>query len=343
MKRRVLLYGATGRSGRLLAEALRDLADGLVLGGRDAASLSPLAGCLGLEARMLRTDGDIAEGLNDVGLVVNAAGPFVRTAEAAIEACLRTRTDYMDIAGEWPVFAHAHARDKEAAAVDTMLLPGVGFAIAATDGALALAAARCSDAVRLRLAMSTPHGLSRGSRATLWAMNDSAVRIRRDGVLRREPAGALWRAFDFGDGPKRAIAVSWPDVVTVGHSTGVETLEVYSATGFLGELAIRAGALAAPLVRELAEDHSSFAPSLESPLDLHDMILVAEAEDRWRRTARVKLKTRDGYTTTTLTAAAAVRAWLAGTRRAGFQTPSRVFGRDFVLACGAAAVLEPVP
>ncbi|UVO51742.1 hypothetical protein M0208_14950 [Sphingomonas sp. SUN019] len=338
MKQRVLLYGATGRSGRLLAAALCDLADRLVLGGRDAAALLALAGHLRLEARVLGADGDIADGLDDIGLVVNAAGPFARTAEPAIEACVRTRTDYMDIAGEWPVFAHALARDQEAADADTMLLPGIGFAIAATDGALALAAARFPDATRLRLAMSTPHGLSRGSRATLRAMNDSAVRVRRDGVLRRHSAGTLWRAFDFGDGPTRAVAVSWPDIVTVAHSIGVETLEVYSATGFLGELAIRAGALAAPLVRELSAGHSSIAdPSLE----LHDMILVAEAEDRWRRTARVMLRTRDGYTTTTLTAAAAVRAWLAGTRRAGFQTPSRLFGPEFVLACGAAAIVEP--
>jgi short subunit dehydrogenase-like uncharacterized protein len=340
MRRRVLLYGATGASGRLLATALSDLGGQLVLGGRDAATLLPLADELRVEARVLGADGDIADGLGDIGLVMNAAGPFVRTAEPAIDACLRTRTDYMDIAGEWPVFEHALARGKEAAAADTMLLPGVGFAIAATDGALALAATRLPDATRLRLAMSTPHALSPGSRATLRAMNDTAVRVRRDGALRRHPAGTLWRAFDFGAGPHRAIAVSWPDIVTVGHSTGVETLEVYSATGFLGELAIRAGAIVAPLFRGLAAGHSSI---VDPPLDLHDMILIAEAEDRWRRTARVVLRTRDGYTTTTLTAAAAVRAWLAGVRRAGFQTPSRAFGPEFVLGCGAAALVETRP
>lgn len=343
MTQRVLLYGATGGSGTALAKALCDLGDRLVLGGRDGASLKILADGLGLEARVLGPDGDIADGLADIGLVLNVAGPFARTAEPAIDACLRTRTDYMDIAGEWPVFAYAETRDRDALATETMLLPGVGFDIAVTDGALALTVARFPQTARLRMAISKPHGFSRGSWATLLAMNDAVVRVRRDGVLRGQPAGTLWRAFDFGEGLQRAVAVSWPDIVTVGRSTGVESLEVYSAVGAVGEFAIRASALAAPVLRALpvADAVEQWRP--KCPSDLHDMIVLVEAEDRWRGIGRVMLRTGDGYATTTLTAAAAVRAWLGGTRCSGFQTPSRVFGPDFILACGAAAVVEATP
>ncbi|MDF2496089.1 hypothetical protein [Sphingomonas sp.] len=343
MNDRVLLYGATGFSGQLLAAALADLGERLVLSGRSTAELWLLAERLGVEARVLGGEGDLAGGLHDIGLVVNAAGPFVRTAAAAMHGCLEHGCDYMDIAGEWPVFADALDRDAFAVSRGTMLLPGIGFAIAATDGALSMLAAAAEGAVRLRLAMSQPHALSAGSLATLWTMNDPAVRVRHNGALERYGAGTLWRAFDFGQGPVRAVAVSWPDVVTVERSTGIDSLEVYSAVGLVGDLAIRTGAMVAPLLREIVPVGGALPCRQATDEGPHarpagrDMILVAEAEDRWRRVQRLTLRTPDGYATTTITAAAAVRRWLRGERRAGFQTPSGLFGPDFIHSCGAVA------
>lgn len=350
MRGRVLLYGATGRCGQALAAALADLGGRLVLGARARTGLDPLADRLGLEARVLAADGGMAAGLGDVGLVVNVAGPFRHTADPMIEACLEAGSDYLDIGGEWPVFAAAEARDAEAAARGVMLLPGAGFATAATDCLLAIAVARFPDTVRLRLGLSRPHALSPGSVATLWAMNDRAVRIRRGGLLHELPAASLWHAFDFGAGRERAIAVSWPDIVTVGRSTGVDTLEVYSAVGPLGEAAIRLGAFTAPLLAAIGASGNSrsgaavrngrrAAVRLPVPPARHGFVLVAEALDRWRRVRSIAMRTLDGYSVTTLTAAAAVHAWLDGRRRPGFQTPSGLFGPRFVLDCGAGELI----
>lgn len=351
MKERVLLYGATGRCGQALASAIADLGERLVLGARAAVALDPLASRLAVEARVLAADADMAAGLGDIGLVVNMAGPFGRTAGPVIDACLAAGTDYCDIAGEWPVFAAADARDAEATARGVMLLPGVGFATAATDCLLAMTVARFPGTMRLRLGLSRPHDLSPGSVATLWAMNDRSVRIRRDGSLHERPAASLWHAFDFGAGYERAIAVSWPDLVTVRRSTGVDALEVYSAVGPLGEAAIRVGAFAAPLLQAMAASASfrsnaadrprPTAPRPKPPQARHGFVLVAEALDRWRRVRSLSMRTLDGYSATTLTSAGAVRAWLAGKRRPGFQTPSGLFGPRFVLDCGAGELVDP--
>lgn len=347
MTGRVLLYGATGGAGRALAASLSDLGSRLVLAGRSEARLAPLAQSLGLEARVLLADPGFDRAIGDIRLVVNAAGPFVRTAEPIIDACLARGIDYFDIAGEWPVFALAEARDEIAQARGSMLLPGLGFAITATDCLLAHAVEQFPETVRLRLALSRPHRLSRGSLATLWAMNDVAVRVRRDGALQRRPAGTLRRAFDFGTDLEAAVAVSWPDIITVQRSTGVPTLEVYSAVGPAGEAAIRIGAFAAPLMEATGISPGSDGRPRAGPgfvaerphrpaADLDGMILVAEALDRWRRVKQFVLQTLDGYSVTTMTAVAAVRAWLGGTRRPGFQTPSSLLGSRFVLDCGAA-------
>ena len=69
-------------------------------------------------------------------------------------------------------------------------------------------------------------------------------------------------------------------------------------------------------------------------------VMVAEAVDPWRRVSRVRMQTCDGYSLSVATAVAAVERVLAGSSRPGFQTPSRVFGAEFVLETGCARLLN---
>ena len=52
------------------------------------------------------------------------------------------------------------------------------------------------------------------------------------------------------------------------------------------------------------------------------------------------MRTFDGYTTSVITAAAAVRRVLDGAHPSGFQTPARVFGPEFILEAGAGTLEE---
>lgn len=350
MTARLLLYGATGFSGRRLAAALGDLGHRLVLGGRDGAALSALAGQLGVAHRVFGLDRGttIDHALADIAVVLHAAGPFKDTAAPMIAACLRTGTDYLDLAGEWPVFADALAQDATAQAAGIMLMPGVGFSIVASDCLLALLAARVPDAVKLRLAIPLPHRMSRGSVTTMTGLNDGDVLVRQGGVLRKLRAGALSHDFDFGDVTRRTTAVSWPDVITAPVTTGVPDIEVYMQTGPLGWLTYPLAAATAPLtngrVAQAALRRSAGWWPKTPPDDVlarAGYVLVAQAVDPWRRTTSLRLHTGDGYSTTTATAAAIARHVLGGDRRDGFQTPARQFGGDFILELGCARLDVP--
>jgi len=61
------------------------------------------------------------------------------------------------------------------------------------------------------------------------------------------------------------------------------------------------------------------------------MTIVAEAENGDGRRVRARLTTPEAYDFTGTTAAAIARRVCAGEHEAGFQTPGRVFGPDFVL------------
>jgi len=108
MTHEVLLYGATGHSGELIARMAARKRKGirLVLAGRSPAKLKKLAEELGLPWRAFRLD-DLAEvvrNLQGVRLLVNAAGPFALTAPRLVRAALEVGAHYVDINGEADVY-----------------------------------------------------------------------------------------------------------------------------------------------------------------------------------------------------------------------------------------------
>jgi short subunit dehydrogenase-like uncharacterized protein len=287
--------------------------------------------------------------LNGIQVVLHAAGPFERTAAPMVAACLRTGAHYLDLGGEWQVFVEIMAQHAAALDASVMLMPGVGLNVVATDCLLALAKAAQPDAVKLRLGVSRPQVISRGSVVTAAGLMSPDVLIRRGGRLAAVPAGSLVHAFDFGHGLSEASAVSWADVVTGELSTGVGDIEVYSELNWPQRMSYRASGMAMAATgaepwRKLGGALAAVWP--EAPSDESrrraQFVMVCEAVDPWRRTHRMRMRTRDGYTVSELTATAAAKRVLAGEAAPGFQTPSRVFGADFILGLGC-AVLDGDP
>ena len=81
-----------------------------------------------------------------------------------------------------------------------MVLPAAGFDVVPSDCLIADLAARHPGGRVLRLGLSVRSGASRGTiKTALESVN--AMRIRRDGEIRRVTAGSLRHDFDFGRGP----------------------------------------------------------------------------------------------------------------------------------------------
>ena len=130
-----LIYGANGYTGELIArEAVKQ---GLkpFLGGRSQNKIEPLAKELGLTCRTFSLEDrkSLEYTLKEVDFVIHCAGPFSLTAERMVEACLRTKTHYLDITGEIAVFEAMAARDKQAKDAGIMVVPGVGFDVVPSD------------------------------------------------------------------------------------------------------------------------------------------------------------------------------------------------------------------
>ena len=110
----ILLYGATGYSGRLIAAEARKQGltkDGvtdcrMILAARDVNALQEVATKNGMDYRVFGLDdsAEIVQRLTDIKVVINAAGPFAFTAERLAGAAIRAQCHYVDINGEIDVY-----------------------------------------------------------------------------------------------------------------------------------------------------------------------------------------------------------------------------------------------
>ncbi len=337
--KRVLLYGATGYTGRLIA---RDaVARGLrpLLAGRDAARLSVLGRELECETRVANLDQPhaLALALQGIGVVVNAAGPFSVTARPLVEACLKSGAHYLDVSGEVDTLAAISAYDAAGKRAGVMLMPGVGFDVVPSDCLVARVKRRLPSASRLAIGISGLELVSRGSARTIAEQMGKGIQVRRNGELTTVGTSTLESSFDFGLGLRRSVCVSWGDVVTAFHTTGIPNIEVY----FESTPAIRAFQLlgqsslfppAALFSHFWMQAWIEAQPDGPTPSERagRQAVIVARAETEDGRYAVSRAKTPEVYTFTAAAAALSAARVMEGDFEPGFATPARVFGETFL-------------
>jgi short subunit dehydrogenase-like uncharacterized protein len=140
-------------------------------------------------------------------------------------------------------------------------------------------------------------------------------------------------------GRKATVQVSWGDVATAFHSTGIPNIEVqFEALPAIRRMtqtpAFIKSFLGLGFVQSFLKaqvDRMSEGPS-EATRRAGQAVIVGEARNSDGQTVRPRLRTLEGYTLTALTAFDAARRVAAGEVKAGFQTPSRAFGPDYILS-----------
>jgi short subunit dehydrogenase-like uncharacterized protein len=335
-----LLYGANGYTGELIARRAVAAGERPVLAGRRAEAVGRLAGELGLDVRVFALDDPAAvgRGLDGMKAVLHCAGPFSRTAAPMADACLRARVHYLDITGEIEVFEGMAARNEAARRAGVTLLPGVGFDVVPSDGLAAHLHRRLPSATHLALGFQGSARLSRGTATTMAENLHRGGAVRRDGRIVPVPAAWKTRVIDFGAGPVPAMTIPWGDVATAYHTTGIPNIEVYMAAPRSMRVFSKMARPIAPLlgtrpVQSFLKRRIQSAPP--GPGAEHRARARSRLWGEARDASQVvvsRLDTLEGYELTSRTALLALQRVVAGGVAAGFQTPGRAFGPDFILA-----------
>ena len=364
MSRRIVLFGATGFTGALIAERLLALGERPVLAGRDPDRLKALAGRLGtdletVKADVLRENSVFsAVGIDDV--LVSTVGPFAKHGAVAVRAAIDARATYMDSTGE-PSFIRRVWEEFDAPARRTgaRLLTAMGFdwVPGALAGALALERGG-DDAVRVDVGYFTlgmrADFASAGTKESLVGATLDPSFGFRDGRVQTERGGAHVRTFAVAGKDRQAMSVGGAEHFTL-PAAYPRLREVNAFLGGFGPFTravaatTRATAVATrvPGARSVmlgaGERLAALAPtrSAESHQGGQSWIVGAAYAADGTQLAEVHLKGVDAYDFTAgFLAWAAVRAAGAGIAGAGALSPVTAFGLEELRAGAAAAGIE---
>lgn len=339
----VVLYGATGYTGRLIAEELAEHDAEIGLAGRDRSKLEALADELDGTQEVIVASVDDRPALEAMAertaVVVSAAGPFKRLGPPVLDACLASQTAFVDITGEQGFLRAAHQRDALAKEAGVPVVDAMGFDVIPSDLAAYHATEGLDEVTRLDLAIDSRARLSGGTKRSMAASTGDGWYYEH-GRFRRGPPGRFVRSFPTleDDQDRIGVFIPWGDVVTAPRTTDARVVRTFFMMPEdrgrkmhlfwpLTDLISRI-----PFIDRLAERRapgSNHGPSEEEREEASFRIL-GEATTPEGQTRRALVTGRDPYG---LTGAAAARGALAIARgevdEVGVLTPTQAFGPDW--------------
>lgn len=337
---RLLIYGATGYTGELIARAA--VARGLqpILAGRNGPAITALASALGCEARIAALDDPAAldRALQGTTVTLHCAGPFSATSAPMVAACLRQHSHYLDITGEIDVLEAVHACDADARAANVVLCPATGFDVVPTDCVAACLHEAMPDATYLSLGFASRGRPSRGTLKTSIENLSRGGRIRSSGRITAVAHAFRERDIDFGEGTRSAVTIPWGDVSTAYWTTGIPNIECYIAMprpsiaklkrlNTFGGL-LRFGPLQALLKRLVTKGPAGPDAAARA---VNTMLVWGEAQAPSGERATARVRVANGYDVTVHASLAIAQRLLDGSAVVpGHRTPSQVMGSRFV-------------
>lgn len=336
----VVVYGSYGYTGKLIVEKFKLLPLKILLAGRDREKLSEQSRDtnLAFETVDIRDSERLRALLLRSRIVLHCAGPFHETAKQMIDACIQTKTHYLDITGEYLVFEMLARIDVLAKAAGILVMPGVGFDVVPSDCLALHLKNRLPDARHLQLAFAmSGGGLSRGTARTMVDGLGGGAMIRKDGMLQSIALGSKTKRISFCNHTKPTMCIPWGDISTAWRSTGIPNIEVYTtvsvATIAMAKVSrmfnwlLRMHAVKVFLKRRV--DARPAGPSDEKRMSGRSFLWGQVRNSRGQH-VEARLKTLSGYSLTASTSVLISAKLLNAEIRAGYFTPAEYFGEGLI-------------
>ncbi|MEU8464754.1 saccharopine dehydrogenase NADP-binding domain-containing protein [Streptomyces sp. NPDC029003] len=334
----VVVYGATGHTGRFVLAELRRRGLAAVASGRDAARLEALAAeWPEVAVRPAAVDDPAAldRALAGAAAVINCAGPFAVTAGPLLGAALRAGIPYLDVAAEIEANAAMFTDHAEAArAAGVPVVPAMAFYGGLGDllATAAMGEWTAADTVDVAYGLSSwrpTEGTRTAGRVSHERRAGRRVRYA-DGALRYHDDAAREAQWDFPEPLGRRAVVSeftMADVVTVPSHLAVPEVRTH---------------MAVEAARDLAGADTP-APEAVDGLGRSDQTFVVDVRVRAGGVERrATARGQDIYAVTAPLVVEAVQRVLAGrTRTTGVASAGAMFGAaDFLRALAPHVMVE---
>ena len=195
------------------------------------------------------------------------------------------------------------------------------------------------NANQLELAFKAGGGMSKGTSKTVVSNLSRGSAVRRDGLIKYVPGGAITENVDFGDGPELCTSIPWGDISTAHYSTRIPNITVYTSVSgksltMMRIMSLFGWVLGAGWFKRLANnwvDKNISGPSSQL-LESGQNALWGRVTNKSRETIEAGMITPQGYKLTAITSVLAVERVLSQIEpKIGFASPSMTFGSDFIM------------
>ncbi len=338
----IVLFGATGFTGRLTAKVLARRGAHFTIVGRDPEKLKALA------AEVEPADLAVADvsdldalqaTLRGADVLISCVGPFERYGRTALEAALREGVHYVDSTGEGTfIDKMIQGYDERARESGIALAPALGFDETPGDLAVELAS-QGLDKPSVVVTYALPRTGSRGTVRSATSILTSKGPFLREGEARWTRAGELqrWAPMPPPLGPRRSVSFPLALLRLATRGRGLSSFETYVTVGHIEHTGLR---YAFPLLK-LAVDKTPDAlmerflarlpegPEGAQRNQRWTILAEARSGDDWRN---VSIAGKDvyGVTAETLTLAALNMAQPSFSL-SGVVSPVQAAGRDALI------------
>ena len=320
----VVLIGASGFTGRLVARAIRRRGLPLAVAGRDEKKLAALASEVGAEVRVcdVARPESIDAAIAGAKVCVSCAGPFLKLGEPVVAACAARGVHYLDTTGEQPFVRMVFEKFAEAKAA---LVPAFAFEVAIGDAAAALAARGKDRVDTVEITYSVPQfAPSRGTQQSIVGMTGQTGVLWEDGEFRELRIAGETKKVD----GRTALLFPSPEVITIPRHVQARVVKTFVIAPRGQAIALR---LSAPFFSHVGPRLRGFlerrvAGRAEGPSDevraAQSWSVHASADDR-----SVVVRGRDVYGITAEIAALGAERLASSTLR-GPQAPAQAVSAD---------------
>jgi len=228
---KVVVFGAYGHTARFVVAEIQKRGLIPILSGRDASKLNAFASELrDSEVRIATVDDTVAldRAMAGASAVINCAGPFRDTANPVVEAALRARVHYLDIAAEQPavlgLFERFASPAREAGVV---VVPAMAFYGGLGD-LLATAAMgdwTTADEILVGTALDSWRP-TRGTRLTGRRNPDQHVTFSNNQLELSDPPPRIW-TFPAPFGQQEVVGLSLAETITISRHIRAPQIHAY--------------------------------------------------------------------------------------------------------------------
>jgi short subunit dehydrogenase-like uncharacterized protein len=340
MNHKILIYGANGYTGKLITQEAKNNGVIVEIAGRNKKSIEKISKDTGFPFHIceLNDSAKLESLLKEFDIVIHCAGPFSETAIPMVEACINSKTNYLDITGEIWVFEDIMKYDEEAEKAGITLIPGVGFDVVPTDCLAGYLKEKLPSGTSLELAfVGSKTGMSRGTAVTMAKNISKGGFIREKGLIKNVPLAYEVKELRFAHRKQWCMTIPWGDLMTSYHQTQIPNIKILSGASikmikkikkYRSLKFILGISWVQKIVRRKIEN-SVKGPNKED-LEKGKTYVLGTISDNDGNSFTAELITPEAYYLTAKTALASALK-LGNNKLKGYLTPAQAFGKDYIL------------